>query len=85
MATIKHSVADSKENVTIPPKQPQKTAQNEVPKPKRNTCGKMHKTENCWNGANVANDPRMKKREFTIPTNEISKQPVPTPSSQQKN
>ena len=26
----------------------------------------MHKTENCWNGADAANDPRRKKREFTI-------------------
>ena len=36
------------------------------------TCGKLHKTENCWNGANAANNPRRKKREFTIPTNKIS-------------
>ena len=60
-------------------------AQNEAPKPKCDTCGKMHKTENCWNGANAANDPRRKKREFTIPTNKISEQPVPTLSSQPKN
>ena len=60
-------------------------AQNEAPKPKCDTCGKMHKTENCWNGANAVNDPRKKKREFTIPTNKISEQPVPTTSSQPKN
>ena len=44
----------------------------------------MHKTENCWDGANAANDPRKKKRELTIPTNKIGEQPVPTPSSQPK-
>ena len=60
-------------------------AQNEAPKPKCDTCGKMHKTENCWNGANAVNNPRKKKREFTIPTNKISEQPVPTTSSQPKN
>ena len=61
------------------------STQNEVPKPKCDTCGKMHKTENCWNGANAANDPRRKKREFTIPTDKIGEQPVPTPSSQPVN
>ena len=59
--------------------------QNEAPKLKCDTCCKMHKTENCWNGANAVNDPRKKKREFTIPTNKISEQPVPTTSSQPKN
>ena len=34
--------------------------QNEAPKPKCDKCGKMHKTENCWDGANAANDPRKK-------------------------
>ena len=29
---------------------------------KCDTCGKPHKTENCWNGANAANDPRPKRR-----------------------
>ena len=28
---------------------------------KCDTCGKPHKTENCWNGANSANDPRPKR------------------------
>ena len=59
--------------------------QTEAPKPKCDTCGEMHKTENCWDGANAANDPRKKKREFTIPTNKIGEQPVPTPPSQPKN
>ena len=54
-------------------------------KPKCDTCGKMHKTENCWDGANAANDPRKRKREFTIPTNKIDEQPVPKTSSQAKN
>ena len=27
---------------------------------KCDTCGKPHKSEYCWNGANVANDPRPK-------------------------
>ena len=60
------------------------SAQNEVPKFKCNTCGKMHKTENCWNGANTANDPRRKELEFTIPTNKISEQPVPPCPPSQK-
>ena len=59
--------------------------QTEAQKPKCDTCGKMHKTEICWDGANAANDPRNKKREFTIPTNKINEQPVPTTSSQPKN
>ena len=28
---------------------------------KCDTCGKPHKTEDCWNGANSANDPRPKR------------------------
>ena len=38
------------------------TNQTEAPKPKCDTCGKTHKTENCWDGANAANDPRKKAR-----------------------
>ena len=34
---------------------------NRPPKPKCDTCGKPHKTEDCWNGANAANDPRPKR------------------------
>ena len=59
--------------------------QNESPKPKCDTCGKMHKTENCWDGANAANVPRKRKREFAIPTDKINEQLVPTSSSQAKN
>ena len=36
--------------------------QNEPTKPKCDTRGKMHKIENCWDGANAANDPRKKTR-----------------------
>ena len=61
------------------------TKQTDTAKPKCDTCGKMHKTENCWDGANVANDPRKRKREFNIPTNKIDEQPVPATSSQAKN
>ena len=61
------------------------TKPTDTSKPKCDTCGKMHKTENCWDGANAANDPRKRKREFTIPTNKIDEQPVPTTSSQAKN
>ena len=28
---------------------------------KCDTCGKPHKTEDCWKGANSANDPRPKR------------------------
>ena len=58
---------------------------NEPPKPKCDTCGKLHKTENCWYGANAANDPRTKRHEFTIPTGQISEQPIPTVEIQSKN
>ena len=61
------------------------TKPTDTAKPKCDTCGKMHKTENCWDGANAANDPRKRKREFTIPTNKIDEQPVPKTSSQSKN
>ena len=62
-----------------------KPNQNEPPKSKCDTCGKMHKTENCWDGANAANDTRKRKREFTIPTDKIGEQPVPSTSTQAKN
>ena len=57
----------------------------EPPKPKCDTCGKLHKTENCWYGANAANDPRKKRHEFTIPTSQISEIPIPTVEIQPKN
>ena len=28
----------------------------DAPKPKPETCGKFHKTEDCWNGANAVTD-----------------------------
>ena len=62
----------------------EETNQNEPPKPKCDTFGKMHKTKNCWDGANVANDPRKRKREFTITTDKIGEQPVPSKSTQEK-
>ena len=37
----------------------------------------MHKTENCLDGANAANDPRKITKELAIPTNEINKNPLP--------
>ena len=60
------------------------TNTNDPPKPKCDTCGK-HKTENCWYGANAANDPRKKRHEFAIPTSQISEQPIPTVEIQPKN
>ena len=39
---------------------------------KCDTCGKPHKTEDCWNGANSANDPRPKRH-----NNPESKRDVP--------
>ena len=51
---------------------------NEPPKPKCDTCGKTHETEKCWNDANAANDPRKNRREFAIPTSQISGKPIPT-------
>ena len=50
----------------------------EPPKPKYDTCGKNRKTENCFNGANAANNPRKRRREFAIPTSQISEQLIPT-------
>ena len=61
------------------------TNTNDPPKPKCDTCGKLHKTENCWYGANAANDPRKKRHEFAIPTSQISEQPIPTVEIQPKN
>ena len=41
--------------------------QTEAPKPKCDTCGKLHKTDNCWGGANAANDPRKKETQIHHP------------------
>ena len=38
------------------------TNQTDAHKPKCETCGKLHKTEKCWDGANATNDPRRKAR-----------------------
>ena len=57
----------------------------EPPKPKCDTYAKTHKTENCWNGANAANDPRKRRQKFTIPTSRMSEQPIPTVEIQTKN
>ena len=37
------------------------------PRPKCATCGKQHSTEDCWVGANGANDPRPKRQPSTTP------------------
>ena len=58
---------------------------NEPPKPECDTCEKLHKTENCWYGANAANDPRKKRHEFAIPTSQIGEQPIPSIEIQPKN
>ena len=86
MATRRHNaVASAKTGIM---QQEQTTLNQNRPRhqnPNMTLAEKLHKTENCWDGANAANDPRKKKREFTIPTNKIGDQPVPTPSSQPKN
>ena len=60
------------------------TNQSDAHKQKCETCGKMHKTENCCDGANAAKDPRRKRRDFTIPTKTTSEQPLPAPPAQPK-
>ena len=35
------------------------------------TCGKPHKTEDCWNGANSANDPRPKRHNNSEPKKDV--------------
>ena len=42
---------------------------------KCDTCGKPHKTEDCWNGANSANDPRPKRHNTQEPKRDIPVQP----------
>ena len=51
---------------------------------KRRNGRENAQTENCWHGANAANDPRRKRREITDPTDKISEQPLPTPPTQPK-
>ena len=59
-------------------------SQNGVPntteptKPKCDTCGNTHESENCWNGANAASDPRKRRHQS-------SDKPIPTIEIQPKN
>ena len=43
---------------------------------KCDTCGKPHKTEDCWNGANSANDPRPKRHNTQELKRDIPVQPT---------
>ena len=49
---------------------------------KCDTCGKTHKTEDCWNGANSANDPRPKRHNLQERNKDTS---VPQTTSQPEN
>ena len=49
---------------------------------KCDTCGKPHKTEDCWNGANSANDPRPKRHNIQERNTDTS---VPQTTSQSEN
>ena len=49
---------------------------------KCDTCGKTHKTEDCWNGANSANDPRPKRHNLQERNKDTS---VPQTTSQSEN
>ena len=49
------------------------------------SCRKTYKTENCWNGANVANEPGKRGHEFAIPRSQIGEQPIPTIEIQPRN
>ena len=86
MGIIKHNAVNYKKDCYYETKaQNGIPNNNEPPKPKCNTCGKLHKTENRWYGANAANDPRKKRHEFAIPTNQISEQPIPSIEIQPEN
>ena len=53
--------------------------------PKCDTCGKPHKTEDCWNGANAANDPRPKRHNTQERKTDTSVQQTTTkPADEQK-
>ena len=43
---------------------------------KCDTCGKPHKTEDCWNGANSANDPRPKRHNNSESKRDVPAQPT---------
>ena len=49
---------------------------------KCDTCGKTHKTEDCWNGANSANDPRPERHNLQERNKDTS---VPQTTSQSEN
>ena len=54
--------------------------------PKCDTCGKPHKTEDCWNGANAANDPRPKRHNTQERKMDTSAtQPMNQPEDESKN
>ena len=54
--------------------------------PKCDTCGKPHKTVDCWNGANSANDPRPKRHNTQERKPDFSIQQTTTkPADEQKN
>ena len=61
------------------------TAEQGRPKPVCATCGKTHKTENCWDGANAANDPRKKRTEYkpqqTAPNDNQTSKQIPEPKN----
>ena len=60
------------------------TNQTEAPKPKCDTCGKTHKTENCWDGANAANDPRKKSEILPSQPTQSANSPCSTRPLSQK-
>ena len=50
------------------------------------TCGKPHKTEDCWNGANSANDPRPKRHNNPESKRDVPVQPTTAnPVTESKN
>ena len=52
-------------------------ANNNAGKPPNcDTCGKPHKTGDCWNGANSANDPRPKRHITQEQKKDIPVQPT---------
>ena len=54
--------------------------------PKCDTCGKPHKTEDCCNGANVANDPRPKRHNTQESKRDTSgTQSIKQPDNESKN
>ena len=52
--------------------------------PKCDTCGKPHKTEDCWNGANSANDPQLKRHNTQERKTDSSAQQTTTKSADEQ-